>query len=1111
MATANWLSIFTMLWLDPLISRGAKRTLHEEDIWKLREDDTAEVLHKKFQVEWERERKDHADEPSFGRALWRTLDKPMLWSTVIYSIYAILTLVQPTVIKSLLQFLETDQEDDSMLIQTAMGISSGYALAAILTVLSFLFVTLADFGQYLTSNLGVNGKSIVMDAAFLKTLKLSSFGKSNMSSGEIVTLSSVDSERVFQGYITGPWVIVAPATLLIVFILIGFDMGYIAGIAGGVVMAAVLYWGYVNSKAVVKLTNEVLQGVRVVIMYAWEDFLQDQIADIRKHELKLLHEYQQQRVLNTVGLSIAPVISLAVCLATHVALGYELTPALAFTTLAYMNVARLPCTVFSSSIMFASEAIASCTRVGKFLTSHEMEMICGSNPEKSTPKIEIEGASFSWLIDPKVPTKSNEVPGLITLKNINLTITPMSLTIVVGAVGSGKSSLINAILGEIQLVSGSRRVNGSFSYVSQDSWIQRASLKDNILFASVFDKTQYDRVLSACQLKPDLAILPDGDATEIGERGINLSGGQKARVSLARAIALDVHVAGAVFQECIQNLLKDKTVILVLNSHYHFLPKADRVLVMEDGMIVGDGTFDEVKVNFPHLNSFEDEKNEHHAKQAENEKAAAPTKAEDGTLVTKEDRRAGGVTMATYLIIKCSMTLHSKLLAKVIQAPVNTFFDITPIIAVAIVCAVSSPFILIIYVPMLYLVYKVQAFFNASSGDLKRLESVSRTPVVNLISETNSGLSTIRAFDMTEQFAKRNREAIDHNQSYLMIYRIASRWLQMRLDWLSAVIIAGVAFIGVATKSSISVTAAGLALTYASQMSAFLSRATFGWSMFDHIMTCVERLDHYNTLDTEGKTQEESATVPKEWPVDGNVSFESYSMRYRDHLDLVLRDVSFVVNGGEKVGICGRTGSGKSSLMVALFRMVEASSGCIKIDGVDISQVNLQTLRCRLTIIPQDPILFSGSLRFNIDPSQQASDADLWAVLKKVHLADRLEGGLDFQVAEKGSNLSVGQRQLLCIARALLRQSRVVVLDEATANIDLESDRLIQQTIKDCFRDVTKLIIAHRLDTIINSDRILVMDHGSAIEYDSPEVLLAKDGGAFAELAKRAQLTHESI
>ncbi|CAK4233411.1 unnamed protein product, partial [Aphanomyces euteiches] len=963
MATANWLSIFTMLWLDPLISRGAKRTLHEEDIWKLREDDTAEVLHKKFQVEWERERKDHADEPSFGRALWRTLDKPMLWSTVIYSIYAILTLVQPTVIKSLLQFLETDQEDDSMLIQTAMGISSGYALAAILTVLSFLFVTLADFGQYLTSNLGVNGKSIVMDAAFLKTLKLSSFGKSNMSSGEIVTLSSVDSERVFQGYITGPWVIVAPATLLIVFILIGFDMGYIAGIAGGVVMAAVLYWGYVNSKAVVldvqsnrvKLTNEVLQGVRVVIMYAWEDFLQDQIADIRKHELKLLHEYQQQRVLNTVGLSIAPVISLAVCLATHVALGYELTPALAFTTLAYMNVARLPCTVFSSSIMFASEAIASCTRVGKFLTSHEMEMICGSNPEKSTPKIEIEGASFSWLIDPKVPTKSNEVPGLITLKNINLTITPMSLTIVVGAVGSGKSSLINAILGEIQLVSGSRRVNGSFSYVSQDSWIQRASLKDNILFASVFDKTQYDRVLSACQLKPDLAILPDGDATEIGERGINLSGGQKARVSLARAIALDVHVAGAVFQECIQNLLKDKTVILVLNSHYHFLPKADRVLVMEDGMIVGDGTFDEVKVNFPHLNSFEDEKNEHHAKQAENEKAAAPTKAEDGTLVTKEDRRAGGVTMATYLMyfhssgwngifvfmsfwslhpghdltwtlvyvgmalfsivlvwwrtiyllflsIKCSMTLHSKLLAKVIQAPVNTFFDITPvgassidfleiwikwtIIAVAIVCAVSSPFILIIYVPMLYLVYKVQAFFNASSGDLKRLESVSRTPVVNLISETNSGLSTIRAFDMTEQFAKRNREAIDHNQSYLMIYRIASRWLQMRLDWLSAVIIAGVAFIGVATKSSISVTAAGLALTYASQMSAFLSRATFGWSMFDHIMTCVERLDHYNTLDTEGKTQEESATVPKEWPVDGNVSFESYSMRYRDHLDL---------------------------------------------------------------------------------------------------------------------------------------------------------------------------------------------------------------------------------
>ncbi|KAF0730173.1 hypothetical protein Ae201684P_013302 [Aphanomyces euteiches] len=489
-----------------------------------------------------------------------------------------------------------------------------------------------------------------------------------------------------------------------------------------------------------------------------------------------------------------------------------------------------------------------------------------------------------------------------------------------------------------------------------------------------------------------------------------------------------------------------------------------------------------------------------------------------------------------YLCVLCSRTLHAKLFKKVIQAPVNTFFDVTPvgrvlnrfssdldqvdsilpffgvlllqygfqIAAVVVVCATTSPYILIVYVPLVWLFQKIQVFYNRTSAELKRLESISRTPVINIISETINGITTIRAFGMTRTFATKSREVLDHNQSYFMIYRASSRWLQMRLDWVSTVVLAGVSFISVASKSSIGVTAAGLGLTYASQMSSFLSRVTMNLCTIENIMTCVERLEHYNSLDTEGDTCEEMEATPAEWPAQGTISFESYSVRYRDHLDLVLRDVSFVANGGEKIGICGRTGSGKSSLMAALFRTVEAASGCIKIDGVDISQVNIHALRSRLTIIPQDPVLFSGSLRFNIDPSKQVADADLWAVLKKVHLAGCLEGGLDFQVAEKGSNLSVGQRQLFCIARALLRQSRVVVLDEATANIDLESDRLIQKTIKECFRDVTMLIIAHRLDTIIDSDRILVMDRGSVIEYDSPQVLLAKEGSVFAELAKQA-------
>ncbi|CAK5109607.1 unnamed protein product [Aphanomyces euteiches] len=1235
MGTSNWLVNALILWLEPLMFRGAKKALMEEDVWKLAPADTAAQLNARFDRVWEVEKTKPS--PSFARAIMRTMQGQWIYSVGVYSAYAALMLLQPSIIRSLLQFLQTPEGDE---VHTSLGITSGYGLAALLTSLTFLATTLIDYGQYLASNLGVNAKSIVMDCVYLKALKLSGYAKRSMTSGEIVTLSSVDSQHLFEGFLLGPWVIVAPVNVAIVFVLIGFTLGYIVGIVGGVVMALLLYVGCTTAAAAgkirheilklqserVKLTNEILQGVRVVKLYAWESFLEDQLAAIREQELILLKKFLYARVVNTVALSIAPTLSLALCLVVYIALGNNLTPSLAFTTLAYMNVARFPCIVFATAILFASEALASCRRIGDFLLADEIDDTKRIEAGDAAV-IEIQDGNFSWHVGPNNCQENGEnvdsAATPVTLNNINLSIKPKSLTIIVGAVGSGKSSLISAILGEIHQVSGSRRVAGRISYVCQEAWIQHASVKDNILFADEYDQARYDRVLSACQLKPDLAILPEGDATEIGERGINLSGGQKARVSIARAMyrenadfylfddplsALDVHVAGAVFQDCIQNLLVDKTVILVLNSHYHFLPKADRVLVMEDGTIVGDGSFDVIKAKFPHFNSFDDDvAEEDHAVVVPPETTEAINK--DGTLVQKEDRAVGqvssniyvtyfkstgwnglvviimiavafSISQATvvmtdwfmgywaahpghnvrdvivycalalvsivlmwgrsvyivYLCVLCSRTLHAKLFKKVIQAPVNTFFDVTPvgrvlnrfssdldqvdsilpffgvlllqygfqIAAVVVVCAAVSPFILIVYVPLVWLFQKIQVFYNRTSAELKRLESISRTPVINIISETINGITTIRAFGMTRTFATKSREVLDHNQSYFMIYRVSTRWLQMRLDWISAVVLAGVSFISVASKSSIGVMAAGLGLTYASQMSAFLSRATMNMCTIENIMTCVERLEHYSSLDTEGDTCEEMEVTPAEWPAQGTISFESYTMRYRDHLDLVLRDVSFVANGGEKVGICGRTGSGKSSLMVALFRMVEAASGCIKIDGVDISRVNIHALRSRLTIIPQDPVLFSGSLRFNIDPSKQVADADLWAVLKKVHLAGCLEGGLDFQVAEKGSNLSVGQRQLLCIARALLRQSRVVVLDEATANIDLESDRLIQQTIKECFRDVTMLIIAHRLDTIIDSDRILVMDRGSVIEYDSPQVLLAKEGSVFAELAKQA-------
>ncbi|CAK4109920.1 unnamed protein product [Aphanomyces euteiches] len=418
------------------------------------------------------------------------------------------------------------------------------------------------------------------------------------------------------------------------------------------------------------------------------------------------------------------------------------------------------------------------------------------------------------------------------------------------------------------------------------------------------------------------------------------------------------------------------------------------------------------------------------------------------------------------------------------------------ILGILVVCAISTPYVLIAYVPTAFLFKWLQGYYKISSAELKRMDGIARSPVVTLVGEAISGLSTIRAFKVTKQISTKQRIALDNYISFTFAYNCSGPWFQMRSDWAATFVITAVAFIAVFTKNSIGLTAAGLALTYSTQLSNTLSRLAVFMTYVENTMTSVERLDSGN---------ETMAEVPVSWPEKGLIEFQNFSMRYRPHLGLVLNDVTFTVNDGEKIGVCGRTGSGKSSLMSALFRMVPSASGCIKLDGVDISTISVSTLRSRLTIIPQDPVLFSGSLRFNLDPSNTCTDDELRTALKQVQLADFV-GSLEFEVSEAGGNVSVGQRQLLCIARALLRKSKVVVLDEATANIDLETDRLIQQMIKEGFHGVTRLIITRRLETILDSDRILVLDAGQVKEFDAPSTLLANKESAFAQLAHQANI-----
>ncbi|RLN65137.1 hypothetical protein BBJ29_010091 [Phytophthora kernoviae] len=479
--------------------------------------------------------------------------------------------------------------------------------------------------------------------------------------------------------------------------------------------------------------------------------------------------------------------------------------------------------------------------------------------------------------------------------------------------------------------------------------------------------------------------------------------------------------------------------------------------------------------------------------------------------------------------------MHDELFRGVLRAPVTRYFDVTPVgqilnrfsndldqmdsilpqeyqlllqnssmaLGALVVSAFASYWIGVSYIPIFIIFLYTGQYFKKSSREIKRLEGVTRTPVYNLFSETLSGLSTIRAFRMENQFAAQNRKVVDTNANLYLTYWAASRWLATRLDLLSVAIIFIVTLYLVATRGS------------------WVMRSV---DRTDNAMTSVERLLHFRQIESEdgggrsvteltgAKIKPGSDTI-QPWPLRGEIRFEGLRMRYRPELPLVLRGVDLDIAAGEKVGICGRTGAGKSSLMVALFRICDFESGRVFIDDVDITSIKLRELRRSLAIIPQDPVLFSGPLRENLDPFNAYSDERIWAVLAQVHMADSLRqwgAGLDFEVAEGGDNLSVGQRQLICIGRALLKDSKVVVLDEATANVDTATDALIQTTIRETFQDKTVLTIAHRINTIMHCDKIAVMDAGQVAEFGSPSELLARPQSMFGALAKRSGTSIEN-
>ncbi|XP_049372840.1 ABC transporter C family member 12-like isoform X2 [Solanum verrucosum] len=411
--------------------------------------------------------------------------------------------------------------------------------------------------------------------------------------------------------------------------------------------------------------------------------------------------------------------------------------------------------------------------------------------------------------------------------------------------------------------------------------------------------------------------------------------------------------------------------------------------------------------------------------------------------------------------------------------------------------------------PLLILFYAAYLYYQNTSREVKRLDSITRSPVYAQFGEAINGLSTIRAYKAHDQLAAINGKSMDNNIRFTLANTSTNRWLTIRLEALGGIMIWLTATFAVIQNGraddKVAVAATmGLLLSYSLNITTLLSNTLRQASRAENSLNAVERVGTYIDLPSEAQNVI-SSQPPPDWPSSGFIKFEDVVLRYRPGLPPVLHGLSFEISSGQKVGIVGRTGAGKSSMLNALFRIVELERGRILIDDCDVANIELTDLRSALSIIPQSPVLFSGTVRFNLDPFNEHNDADLWEALERAHLKDvisRNTFGLDAEVSEGGENFSVGQRQLLSLARAILRRSKILVLDEATAAVDVRTDALIQRTIREEFKTCTMLIIAHRLNTIIHTNCILVLDAGKVVEYDTPQNLLLNERSVFSNIVQ---------
>uniref|UniRef100_A0A7N8XPQ3 ATP-binding cassette, sub-family C (CFTR/MRP), member 2 n=1 Tax=Mastacembelus armatus TaxID=205130 RepID=A0A7N8XPQ3_9TELE len=1283
--------------LSSMVVKGYKQPLVQEDMWELNEAESTAYINQRFQYfmqseldsarvrfqnklknkrdknrDMERGNKDDEkkkkknkkkEEENYPNSwlittIYETFKGILFESAFFKLLQDVLAFVSPQLLKMMISFTQ----------DTSSYAWEGYLYAVLLLVVAILQSLFLQQYFQRCFVLGMKVRTAIMAAVYKKALVVSNDTRKESTVGETVNLMSADAQRFndVTNFIHLLWSCPLQIILSIVFLWIELGPSVLAGLAVMGLMVPIN--GLLATKARklqvenmkfkdkrLKIMNEILNGIKILKLYAWEPSFQAQVEDIRGQELKVMRKFAYLTSVSTFIFSCAPALVSLATFSVFVGVSSEnvLTAEKAFTSISLFNILRFPLAMLPMLIAAIVQTTVSKKRLEKFLGGEDLASDIVRHDPSFKSAVSVCDGSFAW---------EKEAQPLL----VSLDIKPGRLVAVVGAVGSGKSSLMSAVLGEMHCTKGFVNIKGSLAFVPQQAWIQNATLRDNILFGSPHEDKRLQEVVEACALVPDLELLPGGDLTEIGEKGINLSGGQKQRVSLARAAysqadiyllddplsAVDSHVGKHLFDKVLgpKGILKNKTRILVTHG-VNFLPYVDEIVVLVDGVVSEVGSYNSLRVSRGAFSEFLDTyliperedtqpdspledsvsftlKRENSIRRSQRHgRLGTPEGADESKagqrLIEKETMETGQVKFSVYLqylramgwgysimvfvvyfiqniafigqnlwlsdwtndaveysnktypaskrdtrvgvfgalgvaqglfvflgtllmanaSVNASCILHSRLLNNILRVPM-VFFDTTPIgrvvnrfakdiftvdeaiplsfrswllcllgvLGTLFVICLATPFFTLVILPLALIYYFVQRFYVATSRQLRRLDSVSRSPIYSHFGETVSGLSVIRAYGHQERFLKHNEITIDENLKSVYPWIVSNRWLAIRLEFLGNLVVFFSALFAVISRETLDSGLVGLSISYALNVTQTLNWLVRMTSELETNIVAVERVSEYSELENEAKWVTDNQP-PEKWPEAGSLQFENYKVRYRPELDLVLHGITCEIDSTEKIGIVGRTGAGKSSLTSCLFRIIEAAEGRILVDGVDISTIGLHDLRNRLTIIPQDPVLFSGTLRMNLDPFDRFSDEEIWSVLELSHLKDYVAGlkeQLQHEVAEGGENLSVGQRQLLCLARALLRKSRILILDEATAAVDLETDNLIQNTIRSEFSHCTVLTIAHRLHSIMDSSRVMVLDAGKIVEFDSPTKLLEKQGHFFA-MAKDAGVTREEI